>query len=255
MYTYGPFGNLLESDGTFDNAFMYTGREYDAGTGLYYYRGRYYNPQIGRFLQPDPIGYAGGINLYSYCANNPINWVDPLGTEKSKNRNSGILGWLGALNDVGTWALGNAPSYVEYGPNSRQAFDMRNAFSVRQARQTMRIMNMTVRAGRIVLRTGNDIHAQFGLPGENRWVFRTNFNPTQLFLGGYSIDIIPHAERGTQEVRIHNNWTLGSASRIANKGLGLVRSPIRMPSSWRADYGPGASSLQLIWWEEPLYHQ
>jgi RHS repeat-associated protein len=60
----------------------YTGREPD-GTGLIYYRARYYDPTIGRFLQKDPIGLQGGLNQYAYVANNPINLVDPLGLAAS----------------------------------------------------------------------------------------------------------------------------------------------------------------------------
>jgi RHS repeat-associated protein len=63
---------------------MFTGREYDAETGLYYYRARYYSPALGRFLQRDPVGYTAGINLYTYCANNPINFMDPRGLDKEK---------------------------------------------------------------------------------------------------------------------------------------------------------------------------
>jgi RHS repeat-associated protein len=58
---------------------LFTGRYYDAETGLYYYRARVYNPYIGRFMQTDPSGYKGGINLYAYCGNNPIMLVDPYG--------------------------------------------------------------------------------------------------------------------------------------------------------------------------------
>jgi len=61
------------------NPYLFTGRRYDPETGLYYYRARYYDPEIGRFLQVDPIGYAGGINLYGYCQNNPILFIDPWG--------------------------------------------------------------------------------------------------------------------------------------------------------------------------------
>ncbi len=53
----------------------YTGREQDL-EDLYYYRNRYYRPSVGRFISEDPIGLAGGSNLYTYVENNPINLVD-----------------------------------------------------------------------------------------------------------------------------------------------------------------------------------
>jgi len=61
------------------NPYMFTGRRFDLETGLYYYRARYYDPNTGRFLQTDPIGYADGINWYNYCGNNPLNCIDPGG--------------------------------------------------------------------------------------------------------------------------------------------------------------------------------
>ena len=61
------------------NPYLYTGREYDDETGLYYYRARYYHPQLGRFLQADPIGYNDEMNLYLYVSNNPIGSIDPFG--------------------------------------------------------------------------------------------------------------------------------------------------------------------------------
>jgi RHS repeat-associated protein len=56
------------------------GRELDRETGLYYYRARYYDPKVGRFISEDPIGFsAGDTNLYRYVGNNPTNYTDPTG--------------------------------------------------------------------------------------------------------------------------------------------------------------------------------
>ena len=78
-YLYDSFGNLTASTGSISNPFLYTGREFDAETGLYFYRARYYNPSIGRFISEDPIRFVGGIKSYYYCLNNPVNLLDPLG--------------------------------------------------------------------------------------------------------------------------------------------------------------------------------
>ena len=81
----GPDGLWMTADDVIDsvsaqgNPYTFTGRRYDPETGLYYYRARMYDPGDGRFLQTDPIGYIGGLNLYTYCGNNPLYWVDPYG--------------------------------------------------------------------------------------------------------------------------------------------------------------------------------
>jgi len=78
-YNYEPFGNATASGTSSGNPFQFTGRDND-GTGLYYYRGRYYSPTFERFVAQDPIGFGGGdANLYAYVRNNPATWIDPLG--------------------------------------------------------------------------------------------------------------------------------------------------------------------------------
>jgi RHS repeat-associated protein len=62
------------------------GQLFDCDTDLVYQRARYYAPHEGRFLTPDPIGPAGGPNPYSYCLNQPLLWVDPLGLNPCLSR-------------------------------------------------------------------------------------------------------------------------------------------------------------------------
>ena len=84
-----PYGQLtvLDADFTADadnvsdygNAYLFTGRRFDAETGLYYYRARYYHAGLGRFVSRDPMGDIEIDNLYLYCGGNPPSFVDPSG--------------------------------------------------------------------------------------------------------------------------------------------------------------------------------
>jgi RHS repeat-associated protein len=80
-YQYDSFGKLTGSTGSISNPFLYTGRELDAETGLYFYRARYYDPNLGRFISEDPIRFDAGTNFYIYVQNNPINSNDPFGLQ------------------------------------------------------------------------------------------------------------------------------------------------------------------------------
>ncbi|MFA5795196.1 MAG: RHS repeat-associated core domain-containing protein [Candidatus Brocadiia bacterium] len=86
-YSYTAYGKVTIKDALevvhttspISNRFMYTGREWDAESGLYFYRARYYSAQMGRFLQRDPAGNDDLGNLYTYVGNSPTNAIDPSG--------------------------------------------------------------------------------------------------------------------------------------------------------------------------------
>lgn len=115
IYAYDAFGKVSISGEISDNQFQYTGREND-GTGLYYYRARYYSPEMQRFISEDPIGLAGGINRFAYAGNNPVNFVDPLGLFWSTGY--GVEGsWIpgfglkGGLSHMDFWAQRESADY------------------------------------------------------------------------------------------------------------------------------------------------
>ncbi|MDX1988204.1 MAG: RHS repeat-associated core domain-containing protein, partial [Candidatus Obscuribacter sp.] len=76
---FSPFGEITTLGGT---TVGFTGQRYDSELGLYYFKHRYYSPKLGRFLQPDPIGYTGrDFNLYTYVGNSPQTYTDPMGLQ------------------------------------------------------------------------------------------------------------------------------------------------------------------------------
>jgi RHS repeat-associated protein len=89
-YTYDAYGNVTLRDAAGNPAlpgailwtnYLYTGREWQSEIGLYNYRNRFYHPEIGRFLQPDPIGFGGAdVNWYAYVGNATTRSTDPFGT-------------------------------------------------------------------------------------------------------------------------------------------------------------------------------
>ena len=89
----GPSGSVLTTT-AIANDIMFTGREYDGETGNYFYRARYYNPTLGRFISRDPLSgaeFSQGTNLYCYCLNDPLDLFDPTGLDWVYSQSSGSL--------------------------------------------------------------------------------------------------------------------------------------------------------------------
>lgn len=118
QYAYEPFGFVSQSGAASTSSYKYTGRE-DDGTGLLYYRARYYQPRLQRFISEDPIGLlSGSLNFYAYVDNNPTRAVDPFGLETAIIVNGPIasnpFGHTAiATTGSGVYSFGNNPA-----PNS-----------------------------------------------------------------------------------------------------------------------------------------
>jgi len=113
-YEYDAWGSVTVFDSSgaeinssnIGNRYLWQGREYDSATGLYYFRARWYDPETGRWLSKDLIGIAGGLNLYVFCGNNPVNFVDPLGLEWFGDGTAGIVGRDDSIVEPGEGNLG-----------------------------------------------------------------------------------------------------------------------------------------------------
>ncbi|MCD4830525.1 MAG: hypothetical protein K8R02_01805 [Anaerohalosphaeraceae bacterium] len=140
-YEYDVFGSLkiynalgsATTTSSMANPYFFTARRYDPETGLYYYRARMYSPALGRFLQPDPIGYKGGLNLYGYVGNNPIMFTDPRGlcVSRAKNYISNRLSNAASsiqnnISSAGS-AINNSLSNLRTAATEQMDYSMRSA--------------------------------------------------------------------------------------------------------------------------------
>ncbi len=113
-FTYDAWGNACVSTPNssfltpdFSCRYLFQGREYSAATGLYNFRARWYDPVSGRWLSKDPIGLEGGLNLYAFCGDDPVNWRDPWGLEaqndEKKTNNVPPIEIGGGVNPPKDW--------------------------------------------------------------------------------------------------------------------------------------------------------
>jgi RHS repeat-associated protein len=131
-YTYDSYGKVLAGGTTVVNPFRYTGREWDGDAGIYYYRARYYEPTLGKFLSEDTLRFVAGQNFFAYVDNSPARFRDSSGHSKYDDIHNAaadfdektaavlVLGFKGALRaaDFATTALhdsiliGNARNHI-----------------------------------------------------------------------------------------------------------------------------------------------
>lgn len=114
LYAYSAYGEPTICDGSgsviassaINNRYSYTGREWDATVGLYHFRARWMSPKTGRFLTKDPIGYEGGISMYSWVLGRSLDSLDPSGLQ----RGGGNTG--GGVRPGGGYAPGWTPGFA-----------------------------------------------------------------------------------------------------------------------------------------------
>jgi RHS repeat-associated protein len=129
-YEYDPYGKLIGKWGRLADAnrYRFSSKEYQPASGLYYYGYRFYEPNFGRWLNHDPLGEVGGVNLYGFNGNNPVNFVDPYGLLSWGDFNPGLLlsgqAWGQLAHNV---FMGDHPEPA-LDPNSLQA--LQNAVGV-----------------------------------------------------------------------------------------------------------------------------
>ena len=96
---YKPFGEVYGLDGSVENDFRFPGQYYDSETGYYYNYFRDYDPEIGRYLESDPIGLRGGLNRFAYAASQPLRMLDLFGLAYFEKRPLKRMPWFGPFSD------------------------------------------------------------------------------------------------------------------------------------------------------------
>ena len=130
-YAFSPYGQTQkvgvenQQPGS-ENSSQYTGREND-NNGLYFYRARYYDPILKRFISEDPISLDGGVNVFGYVEGDPVSWIDPEGLAKV-----GAGGNNFGINDPGFWKWWEIEKY-NWGPfpncPPNKQFDLPNDYT------------------------------------------------------------------------------------------------------------------------------
>ncbi len=122
--SYDSFGNATTNLST---RYQYTGREYDSFSGFHYYRARWYDANLGRFVSEDPIGFGGGdVNLYGYVWNDPLRFTDPMGLDGWGND---FANWADARTEFPRRSWQRDPQYWIWNGSANTAADLAFGFN------------------------------------------------------------------------------------------------------------------------------
>jgi len=251
-YLYDSFGNTLGMWGQLaaGNTYRFSSKEVDARSGQYYYGFRWYDPNLQRWLNQDPIQEAGGINLYRYVGNSPINRVDPLGLFVSADPNdantvaqsfagSAFSTWAAGTFESGTltalWATGLGPNTYNFGPNDPMTQLMMGDPGVQKAIDAYTAKNTKKSPCKDPSQYTplTDYGIGFGLQG----LYNAGLNPARQFVGSYDVSIYPN---GPDSISI-SLWNRTSFT-SAFYGVG--------PSWSRSTFGPGGNMDQTYTWTQ-----
>ena len=209
-FIYDEYGKT--SGGSLGNPYLFTGREFDFEAGLYYYRARYYDPEVGRFITANPIKLLGGLNLYSFVKNNPINNIDPLGY--------GIIEWI--KRSIRNWII-----LFSLPPDEFYEVVLRPLYEA------------TFEA------LGNVMGSGMSLPPEAREAIRNNEDVLEAISRAMQEDLERARQSNLQlEKRIRRKWLsfLASIKRILNGDPSFIQSS---KSQYTSNYENSAERLKI----------
>jgi len=182
-YLYDSFGNTLGMWGSLaaGNTYRYSSKEVDLRSEAYYYGYRYYQPNLQRWVNRDPIGESGGINLYGYVGNNPSRYYDPYGLSLSSWLQGAVNGWNGLFPDPSQ--SGSEESYWGNMANNDQqtenAIGAPSGYMVNQRQQMQNLENAVPSDIYVFVGCGKEINGKgaeaLGLMGGNMMTGNTYF--------------------------------------------------------------------------------
>ena len=261
-YEYGPFGETLVATGPMAqiNPFKFSSKYWDSETGFYYYGMRWYSPEIGRWVNRDPIEESGGVLLYGFIVNNSIGGIDYLGAMGSMqylDENGNVqtfqmpyAEWWSLTLD---WLFETGEKKRIYGPNDKITQEFKSADGVAKAIELFKIKNANVKKCSDF--KADPLWQSFSYKDFNTPAFR---NPTLHWTGTYRVDIVPSCN-GELKITVSDEKTWKSALRYVPALTGSdsfmdwykAHFPEidRKPDQW-FHFG-GTLNLEY-WWTEPF---